>query len=72
MDRPISRLKCLPASVTPLNNLTAIDLAPQHAFVLVDTKKVPVVTNATNATFSPNQDAVIISRTAVQMKVTGL
>ena len=55
-----------------INNLTAINLAPQHAFELVDTSKVPIVSPATNATFSPNQHAVMITRTAVQMKVSGL
>lgn len=55
-----------------INNLMAINLAPQHQFVLVDTSKVPITTSATNATFSPNVDAVMITRTAVQMKVSGL
>ena len=54
-----------------INNLDAIDLAPQHQFVLVDTKHVPVTADVTNATFSPT-NAVMITRTAVLMKVSGL
>jgi cyclophilin family peptidyl-prolyl cis-trans isomerase len=54
-----------------INNLQTIDLAPQHQFVLVDTKKVPVTSAVTSATFTPS-NAVLISRTAVLMKVSSV
>ncbi|CAN5336119.1 hypothetical protein BH09PLA1_BH09PLA1_13810 [soil metagenome] len=60
------------AVLDSINALTAINLAPQHQFVLVDTSKVPIRTTATNATFSPQQDAVMINRTAVQMRIAAV
>ncbi|MBC8107883.1 MAG: peptidylprolyl isomerase [Anaerolineae bacterium] len=59
------------AVVDAINNLTEISLAPEHSFVLVDTSKVPILSPATSATFSPNTHAVLIHRTAVQMRVVG-
>lgn len=60
------------AALDAINNLTAIDLAPQHQFFLVDTSKVPIVSAATNATFSPEDHAAFITRTAVQMRVAAV
>lgn len=59
------------AVLDAINNLATLNLAPQHSFVLVDTKNVPIVSSATSATFSPNVHAVLINRTAVQMRVVG-